>query len=106
MSWGQASVARRDCRRLLGSAEHNHTIVKLLKKPTALPSNDSTDGARRSVHSASTIGQIVVMGFREIDWNRQTILKPANTTRSMFRQSLFCDFRIGANRDGLIGEGD
>ena len=29
------------------------------------------------LYSASTIGQIVFIGFREIDWNRQTILKPA-----------------------------
>jgi hypothetical protein len=96
-------LARRDCRRLLGSAEHNHTIVKSLKKPTALPSKDGTDGACRSVHSASTIGQIVV---REID----CIVRQFSNLRARpavyFGSQCFAIFCIGANRDGLIGGGD
>jgi hypothetical protein len=40
------------------------------------------------------------MGFQEIDWNRQTILKPASTTRSMISAVIVLRF-FGSGRDLL-----
>jgi hypothetical protein len=92
---------------LRGSAGHGHAIVKSLKhtfcklcSPSRYRQQTVSMAMPLCAERANTIGQIVVMGFREIDWISSDNSQNGEHDRNMISAVIVLRF-FGSGRDLL-----